>query len=373
MKMKYIALLLSLITIGLSAQNRKVNLLLQEPFEKVAKEAKKEKKLLFLDFGSPRCSPCLYMKNNIFTIDSIADFMNEKFISVDYMEGEEKKRLSELYQVKGEPVFLIVDPNGTLMHRISGKMEGDDFMKSIRQGLDPKNNIKALNERYFKGDRDEEFLLYYLNTLHRAGMLDEKREVLSQIFTSDFDLNKLKDKKYWDLYIKYDESAASRQTLYVMDNTPLFEDLYGRNVVNSKIGILYGAQSRIYIFGRIAPADDPNYKIVLKYAQKSDHPDASSWLTYLVPAGYKFSNWEQFAKEVENALSFNILKGAARYSFRKMMSEQITWYSNDITSLTYAIKWINALLKEVSEDEKSGLIMTRDMAVNKIDKLSKEL
>lgn len=86
--------LLSLAVFALSiasAQNRKVNLLSNIPFEQAAQMAKKENKLLFLDFGSPRCSPCLYMKNKIFTIDSVADFVNSHFISVDYMEGAEKQ------------------------------------------------------------------------------------------------------------------------------------------------------------------------------------------------------------------------------------------------------------------------------------------
>lgn len=62
-----------------SAQNRSVNLLDNMPLQKVQALAKKENKLIFLDFGSPRCSPCLYMKHQIFTIDSVADFVNANF------------------------------------------------------------------------------------------------------------------------------------------------------------------------------------------------------------------------------------------------------------------------------------------------------
>src|SRR3989339_856358 len=103
------------------AQTRKVNLQKNVPLEDVLKAAKAQKKLVFLDFGSPKCSPCLYMKNNIFTIDSVADFVNERFISADYTEGPEKVRLSKIYGVYTEPVFLIVDSDGNLMHRTEGR------------------------------------------------------------------------------------------------------------------------------------------------------------------------------------------------------------------------------------------------------------
>ncbi len=64
---------------------------------------------------------CLFIKNKIFTIDSIADFINERFVSVDYTEGSEKKRLSKIYEVYTEPVLLICDANGKVMHRMEGK------------------------------------------------------------------------------------------------------------------------------------------------------------------------------------------------------------------------------------------------------------
>ena len=63
------------------------------PFTGHSKKAKKQKKHVLLDFGSPRCSPCLFIKNKIFTIDSIADFINERFVSVDYTEGSEKETI----------------------------------------------------------------------------------------------------------------------------------------------------------------------------------------------------------------------------------------------------------------------------------------
>jgi len=369
--MRYIiALSLSIVLISSSfAQNRRVNLLKNEPFQKASRIAKQENKLLFLDFGSPRCSPCLYMKNMIFTIDSVADFVNEHFVSVDYTEGEEKKRLSEIYGVHSEPVFLIVDSSGNLMHRTQGKSTAGEMLERFRQGMDRENNLSAQTRDYKNGRRDPVFILSYINTLHIAGLREQKQSVLKNIFPDDFPLDSLVRPSYWELYKKYDDSATSRQTLYVMDNLSHFAGLFGEKSVYSKLDALYGGKARIYIFGKTAPANDPEFMTILRYAQKSDHPNASKWLVYLVPAHHKFSDWVQMAEDIESAMSLNIFKGEDRYLYKKMMSEQLAWYCNDIKALQYSIKWIDELLPQVGEDKKQTLLDTRKEVVAKVENL----
>jgi thiol-disulfide isomerase/thioredoxin len=346
-------------------------MLKQESLEKVKQMAQKEKKFIFLDFGSPHCKPCLYMKNTIFTIDSVADFVNARFISVDYMEGSEKQRLSELYNVHSEPVFLLLDSEGNLLHRTQGSSTAGEMLQRFRQGLDPENNMAALAKKYDAGKRDPEFIVKYVNTLHIAGLTEKKQLVLANFFPDNFPLDSLENPKYWSLYIKYDESPVSRQTLHVMDNMDKFIKLYGEKPVLSKIEVLYGASARIYIFGKVAPANDPKYPVILKYAQNTNHPNASKWLTYLVPAGYKFSDWPQMAKEIDHALSFNILKGTERDYYRKMMAEQLSWYCDDVNALPYAIKWIDYLLTYIKDDNfRKSITETRQSVVGKIEKLS---
>ncbi|MDD4657271.1 MAG: hypothetical protein PHR40_08070 [Bacteroidales bacterium] len=89
------------------------------------------------------------------------------------------------------------------------------------------NNLVALHAKYSSGSRDVDFLLYYINTLHIAGLREKKQEVLLNIFHSTFDLNSLYERDYWQIYSTYDESPVSRQTLFVMDNMDRFIELYG--------------------------------------------------------------------------------------------------------------------------------------------------
>ena len=159
MKKYFLLLLATILLTGVHGQNRSVDLPKNIPLQDILKKAKKQKKHVLLDFGSPRCSPCLFIKNKIFTIDSIADFINERFVSVDYTEGPEKKRLSKTYEVYTEPVLLICDADGKVMHRMEGKCTADEMMARLRQGLDVNNNLVAQKSMYDKGDRSSEFLI----------------------------------------------------------------------------------------------------------------------------------------------------------------------------------------------------------------------
>ena len=68
---KYFLLLLATILLtGVHGQNRQVDLPKNIPLQDILKKAKKQKKHVLLDFGSPRCSPCLFIKNKIFTIST---------------------------------------------------------------------------------------------------------------------------------------------------------------------------------------------------------------------------------------------------------------------------------------------------------------
>lgn len=354
------------------AQNRSVDLAKNEPLEKILRQAKREKKHVFLDFGSPQCKPCLYMKNSIFTIDSVADFVNRRFVSCDYTEGDEKKRLSGIYGVYAEPVFLILDSDGNLMHRTQGSMSAGEMLRRFRTGLDPENNLTAQGKKYDAGLRDPQFIESYIDNLHAAGLNERKAEVLRNIFDDGFDVTKLDRPDYWTLFVTYDESPVSRQSKHVVGNRSHFCELYGEAAVNGKLNKTFGGHSRMFIFGKTAPAGNPDFFEILRYAQLCDWEGSKDWLIYLVPAQYKFTDWMKMGEAVEWARDFNIFTGAAKRTFMKMMSEQLCWYCDDPQALKYSIKWIDELLPVVSGDIADSLLDTRRATLEKIKILAGE-
>jgi hypothetical protein len=90
---------------------------------------------------------------------------------------------------------------------------------------------------------------------------------------------------------------------------------------------------------------------MLAYLRNTDYEKATEWLAFLVPAQYKFTDWVAMAKEIDNVLSFNILKGREKESYMKMMAEQLCWYSDDSSALPYAVKWIDNLLPQLKDEK----------------------
>lgn len=354
-----------------NAQNRKVDLKENLPFNDVLKMAKEKNKYIFLDFGSITCKPCMYIKKEVLTLDSVADFINERFVSVDYNVGKEKDRLRKLYGVVGEPVLLILDQNGVLMHRMAGKVEGNQLMQRFKQGLDVKNNFVALTNNYNGGLRSSEFVLKYLETLFNAAETDVMNKVVKEYLQGP--VERIKDPGIWKIFYKYDQDLTSREMMYMFDNREEFSKLFGKDQVETKINKLYSEKSIYYLYGHKPPVDDPKFTIILNYLRQTDYPKASEWLCYLVPAQYKYKDWNKLGQEIDNIYSFNVLKGAAGASFKDMMLTQYMMYCDDLKAMKYPIRWSEELLNIAkNEAEKKRYAASKASLLDKEKNFDKE-
>ncbi|MDY4042468.1 MAG: thioredoxin family protein [Marinifilaceae bacterium] len=369
MKISFFVILL-LCFLDLEAQNRKVDMFQELPLQEALIRAAKAKKYVLLDFGSPRCSPCLYIKKKVFTIDSVADFINANFISVDYMQGDEKKRLSKIYGVYSEPVILITDIKGNLMHRMEGKCEAPEMLARLRQGLNDDLNLKALQQKYQDGERDIRFLEYFLETLHIAGLREQKAEVLKDIFTKDFDLTLLKEPSYWNIFYRYNESPTTQEAIYVFEHRQVFYELFGETTVNNKLNQMFAGRVRMYTYGTVPPIESEEFRQMLLMLQHCDYEESTMWLIYLVPAQYKFKNWIEMAQCIQRVLDFNIVKGKEREMYMIMMSRQICWYSDCIEALKMADSWMDKVIKGANINEQEKLKKEQSQIKEKIKEIS---
>lgn len=355
--------------LNLGAQNRKVEMYRDVPVSEIFSKAKKQHKYVLLDFGSPRCSPCLYIKNKVFTVDSVADFINANFVTADYTQGEEKKRLSGIYQVYTEPVLLITDTKGRLLHRMEGKCEAPEMIARLKQGLDPKRNLVALQKRYREGERTPEFLIEFLEALHVAGLREEKAEVLENIFSPGFDVSLLKKTEYWNLFLRYNESPVSREAIYIFEHRNEFYQLFGELQVNAKINQMYGSKVRLYTYGKVPPIENEEYRQLLSLLQHSDYEKSTEWLAYLMPAQYKFKDWMAMVRAIQTVIDVNVFRGKEKQTYMIMMSRQICWYSDNKDALRTALKWIGEVIAGAEAEELPRLQEERSQIEEKLKEL----
>ena len=95
--------------------------------------AKKEDKPIFLYFHFIGCSGCLKMEQTVFTNKKVYDFINQNFIcySVNIAKPEGSE-IRKKYDISGFPIFLFLDFNGNIIHKITGPRSPEEFLQECQ-------------------------------------------------------------------------------------------------------------------------------------------------------------------------------------------------------------------------------------------------
>ncbi|PSL48003.1 thioredoxin-like protein [Chitinophaga niastensis] len=134
-------------------------------------KAKAENKYIFIDCFTTWCGPCKYMSANIFPLENVGNFMNDKYISVKVQmdqtdkDNEEVKKwyadakaIEKDYSVRAYPTFLIFGPDGHIVDRQVGGGEAEQFIARCADALVPAKQYYTQLEEYNKGKKDAPFL-----------------------------------------------------------------------------------------------------------------------------------------------------------------------------------------------------------------------
>ncbi len=77
---------------------------------KAIEQAKKQKKMIFVDAYTTWCGPCRMLKQNTFPDKAAGDFFNKHFINIALdMEKGDGLAFAEKYQIRAYPTLLIMD------------------------------------------------------------------------------------------------------------------------------------------------------------------------------------------------------------------------------------------------------------------------
>lgn len=215
-------------------------------WEEILEIAAKEDKPIFVDCYTEWCGPCKQMAANVFTNPLVAEYFNSNFVNAKIdMEKAEGLEFTKHYEVRAFPTFLYLDKKGNIVNRLVGGMSADKFLETSKKGMS-EFGLSAMSKRYESGDRSEEFVDQYLKVLGEAYMQKEAQQVVVEFFENN-DLELLKEKKYWDLFVKYVEDANSDVFKYVHANRPEFYDLYGEAAVERRMFLIWSVGSRSFI------------------------------------------------------------------------------------------------------------------------------
>lgn len=125
-------------------------------------EASKQELPVFAYFYSQTCGACKVMKNTVFPIREVGEFVNARFVSfrID-VENEQVggPKLMEEYNVGSYPTYLILNDQGDELHRATSSMSADHFIRMISHLIgESESSMEAYLTRYQAGERDPDFV-----------------------------------------------------------------------------------------------------------------------------------------------------------------------------------------------------------------------
>ncbi|MFR5660526.1 MAG: thioredoxin family protein, partial [Butyricimonas faecihominis] len=150
------------------------NLTLDEAFAK----AQKENKLVFLDCYTSWCGPCKEMAEKEFTKKEAGEYFPPRFVCIKSdIERGEGKEIAKRYNITTVPTFLILYPNGEIIHTIVGSSPLLTFIDKIKTALKEETTLSVLDKEYVKGKMGKAQLLVYAEALAGAKRFDEAGKV----------------------------------------------------------------------------------------------------------------------------------------------------------------------------------------------------
>ncbi|EHQ28858.1 thioredoxin fold domain-containing protein [Mucilaginibacter paludis] len=284
-------LTLILLTLGLAAsgQNRKIEFK-PDNLNEALTLAKAQHKVVFVDCYTSWCIPCKHMEANVFTVDTVADFFNSTFINMkaEMDKDDRMKALGKTYNIGAYPSYLLLDGDGKLLFKFVGGMSADAFMKKIRSGLKPNNEVAVMDERYESGDRSAGLLRDYallkvrLQEIPLAKKIDEE-------FMDRVPLKQIVKKENWALfgknrYAMYLSEIDTRNFNFLADHWKEFAVENTKDTVDEKLASVYRKIASYALVGyyfKGHPYNKDDFEHYRKQINATDMPDKDQFLVLI--------------------------------------------------------------------------------------------
>jgi thiol-disulfide isomerase/thioredoxin len=158
------ALLISPLT--LLAQEKGITFEHNLTWNDILQKAKNEHKYVFVDCYASWCGPCKVMDRDVYTNDSLGEWMNRQFLSIKVQLDSTSHDNSEVqqwyavahqlewdYKIRAYPSFLFFSPDGQVVDKKVGGRDVKGFMEIARAAMDPAQQFYTLLSKYQSLDK----------------------------------------------------------------------------------------------------------------------------------------------------------------------------------------------------------------------------
>lgn len=204
-----------------------------KPWAEIVAQAKAENKLIFIDFYTQWCGPCLNMAETVFTLPSVGAFYNEHFVcaKIDAEHGEGVE-LAKKYGVRLFPTYIFVDPaTEKAVHRSSSTQTAAQFVHTGECALQPETRSFYLEEQYAAGNRGRKLLLDYIVYEHSIYARAQVTKAFDELIRGGAQLT---DADVWPVFADCIQGLTP-YLKQVSDNYADFCARFGKEAVDAKL------------------------------------------------------------------------------------------------------------------------------------------
>lgn len=322
----------------------------KDSWEQVLAQARQEKKGIYVDCYTLAGGERRPLTEIVYRDPEIAVLMNEHFINYTLdRKSEEGKRWAESYGVTSPFCQVFLDSTGKLVHLSAGIPDTSEFKEIVLSALAGRG-IQFLSEKYEKGDREAAFVEEYIRILGKAG-LNDKAEQVVESYLGELGAERLKDKKYWELFRNYVINLNSELFKYVSLYRTDFFSLFGREEVLKKIQQVWTEGAEGFVTEREGKYrfDEAGFKI---YVKRLKAEKIENWRNIVrkarMNAAEKTENWKVYAELAEERWNEEQIPEAELYSWGIVIKENC----RDKSIRYKAARWFALAVAEIEKKER---------------------
>lgn len=197
--------------------------------EEALEKAKAENKKVFLDCYTTWCGPCKTMDKYVFPLEVVGKYFNNTFVNVKFDMETPRALNVKRYPISGYPTYLILNPDGTVYHKMVGGRTEFEFIDEVKGVMeDSKKSITYLEEAYSNSTMNLEEASNYLIAAIKMGD-GRKAELARSKMMSKVTAEDRLDKHYW--VILQNSPFDSGDYNFIVKNI----DILRKNIGNEKI------------------------------------------------------------------------------------------------------------------------------------------